>query len=200
MNKLVIFLFFAMIAGLSCKKDEKTTVVPPKTYPNLVSNPGFETIDQQPSSAGWTGTGSSQIDTAGILPQVAQLVRDAPEDGGVWCLQVVSGWLPAVGYAVTGITGEQGTNIYRLSFRMKVIQETGGFLLEQWRNGSLITKKENYATVSTWKLYTMTDTLEVLPADTLRIRFSAGSAESYGSIVRFDLVMLENIGTPNKMK
>jgi len=188
MKTTALILGLLTIILFSCKKNSSmdTTV----TSGNLIANPSFETADHQINYTGWTGT-VYLIDSSGV--KHPPIVKDAPTGGGLWCLQLVPGWLPVEGFSETSVTGQTGTNIYKVTVWMKTIGSGGLFSLEQWRNGQRVRYKRVIDSASTWKQLSLSDTLTVLPTDTLKVHLSAGSTEMTMRTVYFDLIKLEKI-------
>jgi hypothetical protein len=188
MKTTASILVLLTIILFSCKKNSSVDTT--ATTVNLIANPSFETADHQISYNGWTGT-VYLIDSLGV--KHPPIIKDAPTGGGLWCLQLVPGWLPEEGFSETSVTGQTGTNIYKVTVWMKTITSGGLFSLEQWRNGQRIKDKSVIDTASIWKQLSLSDTLTVLSTDTLKVHLSAGSTELISRRVYFDLIKLERI-------
>jgi hypothetical protein len=188
MKTMILFLAVMTMFLFSCRKDKNVDL--PSNSDNLIANPSFETISHQPDYSGWTGT-AYLFDSLGH--QNFPLVQDAPQGGGLWCVQVEPLWAPQEGFTETMLTGQTGTHNYQLTLWMKTIHWRGLISLEQWRNGQLIDDKNLSDTSSLWKRESLVNTMMVLPTDTLKIHFSAGYTEMISGQVRFDNVKLEII-------
>jgi len=188
MKTTALILGLLTIILFSCKKN--SSVDPTVTSGNLIANPSFETADHQINYTGWAGS-VYIIDSSGV--KQPPIVNDAPTGGGLWCLQLVPGWLPVEGFSETSVTGQSGTNIYMLTVWMKTIGSGGLFSLEQWRNGQQINYKRVIDSSSIWKQISLSETLTVFPTDTLKVHLSAGSTEMTMRTVYFDLIKLEKI-------
>ena len=136
MKTMILFLAVMTMFLFSCRKDKNVDL--PSNSDNLIANPSFETISHQPDYSGWTGT-AYLFDSLGH--QNFPLVQDAPQGGGLWCVQVEPLWAPQEGFTETMLTGQTGTHNYQLTLLMKTIHWRGLISLEQWRNGQLIDDK-----------------------------------------------------------
>jgi hypothetical protein len=177
---MIIFVF-------SCKKDKPVGLT--DNAGNLIANSSFETATHQPDYNGWMGT-DHLIDSLGN--QYIPLVQDAPNGGGLWCVQLEPLWMPTEGYTEISVTGQAGTYIYKVTAWMKTLNWHGSVSLEQWRNGQLIDDKKISDTSSVWKQISLLDTLTISSTDILKIHLSAGSTEIVSGKVRFDNVRLEH--------
>ncbi len=108
-------------------------------------------------------------------------------------MQLMPLWIPAEGFAETVVTGQSGTNIYLVSAWMKTIGWHGKLVFEQWRNGQKVHFKMKSDTAVAWKQLVFSDTLAILPTDTLKVHLTAGSTEVSAGIVRFDNIILKKM-------
>ena len=135
---------------------------------NLISNPNF-ILNGQPSLAGW------QInDTAWV-----KVVSNAPPGASTWSLWLLppsGGPLPG-GVATTYITGGAGSGAYTLTLWEKNFATWywGTIVIDQLRNGGTVSTKLLDMRDTTWTQFTLSDTLDMQPSDTLRISFYTGS-------------------------
>jgi len=185
LSLLLILTFFLF----SCGGDSSTN--PQDNSLNLLSNTSFETPSNQPDYSHWWGT-AYLSDSVGN--RLNPLVKDAPPGGGVWCVELEPQWLPEGGYTESAIAGQSGTHIYKVSAWMKMLNKWHGSLsLEQWRNGKRISTKSLSDTSSVWKAVSLTDTLNIVAEDSIKVHLSAGSTQIVLGKVRFDLVRLERV-------
>lgn len=158
---------------------------------NLLNNSSFENSSNQPDFSGWI---SSEYFTDSLGNRSAPLVQDSPSDGGgKWSVLLWPGWLPEEGYAENIITGQSGTNIYKVSTWIKTNGWRGKISLKQYKNGILVHDKFIYDTTHIWKQISFIDTLTVQQTDSLRIHLSAGATELSAGKVWFDNVKLEKV-------
>ena len=173
---------------LACSKN--ASVLYTNIPVNLVANPSFETAAHHPDYNNWSGT---VYITDSLGNQNPPLVQDAPEGGGKWCVELHPLWMPSEGYTAAVITGQAGTNTYRLTAWMKTIYWHGSVALEHWRKGHMIGYKMVADTAAMWKQVSLLDTLALLSDDWLKIHLSAGSTEVASGKARFDNIILEKI-------
>ena len=179
---LVVMIIFVF----SCKKDKP--IGSTDNAGNLIANSSFETAAHQPDYNGWAGT-VYLVDSLGN--QHIPLVQDAPNGGGLWCVQIEPLWMPTEGYTESSVTGQTGTHIYKVTAWMRTIHWIGSVSFEQWRNGQQIDNKQLTDSSSVWKQLSLLDTLTVLSTDILKVHLSAGTTEMLSGKVRFDNVKLE---------
>ena len=187
MKAKAYILIMMTIFVFSCKKDKPNSST--DDAGNLIANSSFETSTHQPDYNGWMG--SAHL-TDSLGNQYIPLVQDAPNGGGLWCVQLEPLWMPTEGYTEISITGQTGTHIYKVTAWIKTINWIGSVSLEQLRNGQLIVNKQLTDSSSVWKQISLLDTLTVLSTDILKVHLSAGTTEVLSGKVRFDNVKLEN--------
>ena len=150
---------------------------------NLIQNSSFE-MNGQPTLQSWAA------DTV-----LGKLVQDAPPGGGEWSLQLSPGWFPQEGFARTYIAGQSGVGVYQLNAWIKNLNgpRSSSIRVGQWSNNAWVSLKEIPCDSSAWMQYSLTDTLSLLPGDTIAVHLSAGETELVAGGVLFDLVRLEKI-------
>jgi hypothetical protein len=155
---LVFTAGVALIMG-SCSK---APTAPDNGGANLISNPYFVS-NGRPSLAGWAINDTGRV----------KVVSNAPPGATGWSLWLLppSGGPPAGGVATTYITGESGSGIYNFScLELNMARWYGGYvLINQSRDGNLISSRGINMEDSVWAMYTLSDTLNLLPSDTISI-------------------------------
>ncbi len=168
----------------------------PNNQINLIQNPSFE-FNGIPSVDGWIIKDTAQI----------KVVNEAAPSEGSWSL-----WFaPSVGplvigdFAQTFVTGQSGNLVLTLSFwEMNIASYSWGIVqLSQIRNQKVIYSKFTSSNYAAWTLSSQTDTLSLLPTDTLSVTLLTGTtivkangtagSDSVSSGVLFDGVsIIEN--------
>jgi len=180
--KTSIFLIGVLVCvGMACKE---STVAPP-TDANLIPNGSFET-DHTPTIQGWRFGN----------PQLAQLVNEAPPDGGNWSLQLTADWAPTSGFVYTPVTNVHSGDIVKLSAYIRATGRFGGGGVIR-----IVTGPNNYSSHAKWTSSTDTlwsqvsiiDTLTLSPGDTVWVVLSSFITEIIPRQGLFDLVKLEQV-------
>ncbi len=179
---IMIFMFTALYTSSAIPSSLSDST-------NLIQNSSFE-INGQPTLASWTA------DTS-----LAKIVQGAPLNGGSWSLQIMPGWVPQEGYAMTYITGQSGLGIYEMSVWCKSINHwAGNFEFGIRSNNTWVCFKRTYFDTTDWTEYSITDTLSLQPQDTIAVKLSAGITELANGSVLFDLVRLQKTRTITNVK
>lgn len=182
---IVLVLFGLIVAVMSCKT---TSTGPINDIGNLLPNGSFE-LNGKPTWGHWVLL-DTPLDTTTLFAQ------DVPLLGGNWSLELQP-HPPGANYARSFITG---TNALGGVFQLTV----WGKATNGWPNGSVALGKLSSGFVSilqskgtpaaTWTEYTLEDTLDLVPQDSLFVQLSTGpDDQSILGAVRFDLVKLERI-------
>ncbi len=159
---LVFAAGMALLLG-SCTKAPTA----PNNTGNLISNPGFIS-NGRPSLAGWAINDTGRV----------KVVSNAPPGVATWSLWTAParGILPG-GIATTYVTGESGPGIFRFSCaELNMAHWYWGYAtIAQLRGGITISSRSISMEDSVWAMYTMSDTLDLLPSDTISITIATGS-------------------------
>lgn len=172
----LLSLFFLIAANLFLFNTGKTQ--------NLISNPSFEDSTGQPSLTGWIIN-----DTV-----YSSFSQDTPVGGGNWSLQLLAGWIG--GLAETYITGQSGTNVYKLNVWLKTDSLGPGAIAyislgTLYQNQFTPKKEVFYDNTPNWTQYSLTDTLTTQSDDTIVVRLYAGYVQIISPASYFDLVELK---------
>lgn len=152
---------------------------------NLLSNGSFET-NNTPSFEGWR-FGNKQL---------AELVNEAPQDGGNWSLQLTADWVPTTGYVYTQVNNVKTGDIIKLSAYVRATGKFGGKGIIQLSTGTSINPQNIKSAESrdtVWTQISVTDTLSLAKNDTLWVVLSSPATEIAPFQQLFDLVKLEKI-------
>ncbi len=137
----------------------------PNKSGNLVSNPDFES-NGSPSLAGW------KVNDTGWV----QIVSNAPSGSKLLSLWLEPSFGPAAGgTATTYITGQSGNGVYNFSCWERNFANWywGYVLIEQVRNGQVISSRNLNTNDTLWTMFTLADTLDMQASDTLLISLNA---------------------------
>lgn len=164
-KKGFIFVLFAVTPLLlvSCSKSPTA----PNNTGNLITNPDFQ-LNGSPSLAGWAIN-----DTAWV-----KVVSNAPPGVTTWSLWTApAGGIIPGGVATTYVTGQSGQGIYRFSCaEVNMAHGYWGYAtIAQLRSRTTISSRSISLEDSVWAMYTMSDTLDLLPSDTISITIATGS-------------------------
>ncbi|MBM2815494.1 MAG: hypothetical protein HW421_2256 [Ignavibacteria bacterium] len=170
----IILLIFSIIFVSSCQNSTKNN-----NSENLLKNPNFE-LNKLPSFQFWHGL----IDT---------IVPNAPHGIAQYSVQISPAWFPQEGYAESGISGLSGTFSFQLTGWVKCLYKPGIMSIKHKTS-----KSTNIWTVTDsskeWKQISVTsDTLALMPNDSVIVHLSAGSTEiSSGRILFTGLSLKKN--------
>ena len=174
-----ISVIFSLIF-CSCRK-EHPLITPVNAHANLILNGSFENSGF-PDLSHWY---SDQLMTGDSVN------HDAPSGGGQWSLHVEPQWFPQEGYREQAIVAGTGTAIYTLSCSMKNFNNwTGTMSLRLRRAGITAIMGQISSNDSVWTNVSLTDTVTLLPTDSLLVHLSAGSTELVYGWSAFDKVVL----------
>ncbi len=160
--RIVLFASFAIFTG-SCSKSPTS----PNGGGNLIANPDF-TSGGQPSLAGWEINDTARV----------KVVSNAPHGANTWSLWTApSGGIMAGGIATTYVTGQSGSGTYTFScWELNLAHWYWGYVtMAQLRNGATISVRSINMQDSVWTAYTLSDTLDLLPSDTISITIATGT-------------------------
>jgi len=167
---------------------------------NLISNSDFETSGQLNCQSWFDMCGREftyLCDT--IIPDTicySMFYQDAPLIGGNWSLGVIGVGNSPPSNANTYITGLNGTNIFELNIWMKDLSPAwGGVEISTISQGQYTLEESISADSADWTYYTVTDTLTLLPSDTIKITLWAIAAGPMTGIIYFDLVQFSIVDT-----
>jgi hypothetical protein len=177
---LVHFMCFLLVLFLFSNTGCKQSPVGPHTEDNLLSNSSFE-INNNPTLEGWQ-SGNQQL---------AELVHDAPPNGGSWSLQLTSDGAPTSGYVYTPVINLKSGDIVRLSAFVRTNSKSGGkgIIYLSYNNHT----KSASSSDTLWKKISVTDTLTLTQRDTLWVTLSSPITERTPFQQLFDLVELRKI-------
>ncbi len=134
---------------------------------NLIQNPGFISNDS-PSLAGWQVNNTSWV----------KVVANAPPGSETWSLSLApsAGPVPG-GTATTFIAGQSGRSVFRFSCWEHNFSNWywGQVYIIQVRGGRAIASASLDLNDTTWTTASLSDTLEMLPTDTIAIGLRAAS-------------------------
>jgi len=160
---------------------------------NLIANSGFE-INGQLNCASWYDACHQELsylcDTLqpGNPCDIA-FYKDTPPGGGTWSLGATGIGNSFPSTASTYITGQSGTNHYRLQAWMKDAgQAFGGINIVIRSKGENIFHKSVAADSTDWAFYAVPDTLTLQPGDSIQITLSAFAAGPAFGDIFFDEV------------
>ncbi len=161
---LFSFLLCTIISMLaSCSRSPTS----PNGSGNLIQNSSFRS-GSAPWLAGWDINDSAWV----------KVVSNSPSGSNSWSINLTPQSGPSAGgVATTFITGQSGHFIYTLSGWARSLAGWywGNVSLSQLRNGNTISYKSSDVADSAWTAFTLTDTLDILPGDTLAVALSAPS-------------------------
>jgi hypothetical protein len=181
MKRNVVFLVGLCFIMGSCKDSS----VAPRSNTPLTLNGSFE-IGGMPTLEGWR-VGN---------PQLAQLVPQAPPNGGNWSLELTSDWAPTSGFAYAPLTDLKSGDVVRLSAYIRAAGPYGGGGILQLVVGPQhysSHRKFNSSTDTLWQQISVTDTLALSPGDTVWVVLSSLHTELVPFRGLFDLVTYERI-------
>lgn len=162
-KSVFIFLLAAGAVLLaSCTKSPTS----PNGSANLIQNSTFRSGDS-PSLAGW-----SISDTAYV-----KVVSNAPAGSAGWSLWLAPQFGPfAGGTAGTSVAVQSGEAVYTFScFEKNVSGSFGNWgvvNMSLTRNGQTVSSRQLSMPDTSWNMFTLSDTLNVQPGDTLAIGLS----------------------------
>jgi len=177
---IIIFGILSFIA-ISCND----TIVDPPPISNHIQNGSFENNDI-PTLEGWR-YGNQQL---------AELINDAPPNGGSWSLQLTADWAPTTAFVYTPVLNVQSGDIVELSAFVLVKEYLGGSGIIKLVSGPDINaerSKSISSNDSVWTQISLTDTLNLEPNDSLWVVLSAPITEIVPFKQLFDLVKLEKV-------
>lgn len=161
------------------------SLVEPVIVSNILIDESFEK-DHTPSLEGW------QFGN----PQLAQLVNEAPPDGGSWSLELTADWAPTTGYVYRPVAEVKSGDIVRLTAFVRGSGRFGGrgiIILTTDPNRYTSNTKSASSADTVWKQISVTDTLTLQTGDTLWVVLSSPVTEIVPFQQEFDLVRLEKI-------
>jgi hypothetical protein len=167
MSKKLVILFFIVQIGnglISCSRDNN--IVNAGSTDNLLSNPSFEK-NGSPSLDSWI---QSYQDTS-----VIHFSSDVPQGGGQYSIKLDVVWGPQFSISST-VNAETGTNIYSFSCMAKVLGVGGTIYLSLEADPSIV-RKSIMPADSTWKEYSITDTISSSGGDRIRITLTGGFSQ-----------------------
>lgn len=176
------FVFFVVpFAILSSCKD---SAVAPASSTIPPFNGSFE-VGNIPTLEGWR-LGN---------PQLAQLVPQAPPNGGSWSLRLTSDGAPTSGFAYAPLTGLNSGDVVRLSAYIRAVGPSGGGILQlvvgpQYYSSH---RKARSGTDTLWQQVSVTDTLALASGDTVWVVLSSFPTEIVPYSGLFDLVQYERV-------
>lgn len=176
---LVLLVVFAFIL-IECNKFP----VEPTSDTSLLLDVSFEE-DHTPTLEGWRFGN----------PQLAQLVNEAPPEGGNWSLQLTADWAPTTGYVYRPVTNVRSGDIVKLSAYVRAKGEggTGIIALTIGPDHYADNSKHSFSSDTVWNKISVIDTLELEPNDTLWVILSSPITEVIPFQQLFDLVRLEKL-------
>jgi hypothetical protein len=168
MKKSRIAVALAAGACIFASSCSKAPTAPGNGNTNLISNPNFIS-NGQPSLAGWTINDSGNV----------KVVSNAPSGTtglSLWLMPPTGGPFPG-GVATTKVTGGSGSGVYTLTLWEKNLAGWywGTVVMDQLRNGGTVSTISLDMRDTSWTQFTLSDTLDMRPSDTLRLIFYAQS-------------------------
>jgi hypothetical protein len=163
---------------------------------NLIQNPSFE-IGGQPSLQGWY---VNSPPAPWAIPDTAQgnpvFINDVPGGGGNWSVKLTSPGQTPCDYLTATVSGQSGTNIYHLTVWAKCIAPwaNSNIALGTWVPQTAYWKTVSLDSSTTWKKYSLSDTITTQSADTIMVRLQSGCGGPAGGTYLFDEIMLEKSG------
>ncbi len=173
---LLIVLFF-----FSCRQDyQPTAPLPPDE--NILLYTSFE-IRGRPSLLGW-----SSLTDYGI-----RFSHDAPPEGGNWSIELNADWTPAefAPRILAKIPALPGEHIYRLTFWGKAGPLPGAAFTMLINADTSAIRKRLQIEPTVWTRFTLLDTLNAQPGDSIGVMFSGGFSQVILSSTKYDLCSLE---------
>jgi len=176
-------VLLGVFACISCGCS--SSPVEPPLSSNILMNESFET-DHAPLLEGWRFGN----------PQLAQLVEEAPPDGGNWSLELTSDWAPTTGYVYRPVKNVKSGDIVRLTAFVRGSGRFGGrgiieLTIDPNRYNSNSKSASSADTV--WNQISVSDTLKLQTGDTLWVVLSSPVTEIVPYQQEFDLIRLEKI-------
>jgi hypothetical protein len=178
----VLWTVIVAIAAAGCG-DSVTS--PSRALPNLLPNGSFE-IHGRPTLEGWRAGN----------PAAAQLIREAPVNGGAWSLELVADWAPTTAYVVTSVPSVRDGDVVRLTARVRAYGPMGGggligLVVAPTAPGGLGAADSTASTTDTlWTELTVERTLAMAPGDSLWVVLSSFHTEIVAFQGLFDSVTL----------
>ena len=176
---------------------------------NLISNWKFQGITMNIRCDGWYNSCGEELtincDTSihcnvGFHDQSPSAI---PEE--IWSLQLDAGF-PQEGFAETYVTGQNGTNIYKLRYWMQSTPTLSGnnsigiCYLGLKSQNQFITINSITDSASNWNEFILIDTITTVTTDTIAVRLSAGICDFCFNRLYFDYIDLRIIGTLNSIE
>lgn len=149
---------------------------------NLLLNPSFES-NGAPSMKYWTVEDTFLVDFS----------PDVPPGGGSYSLAITADWAPPV-FVRTTVGAPTGTYRYRLSLWGKSENIPGIVYLAIQKPDTLIWLLREviiYPADSTWREYSMLDTITIKTSDKLVVNLGGGVSQLSGGKTYYDLCSLE---------
>lgn len=178
--KIVIILFLLVLILGGCKQ---STTEP--TIQNIIlMNESFETNDI--STLQWR-FGNKEL---------AQLINEAPNEGGSWSLQLTSDGAPTTGFIYKSVPNVNSGDIIKLSAFVRVVGNFPGkgiITLSVGPNYYSKRSKSSYSSDTVWNQIAVIDTLKLEVNDTLWVILSSPITDFVPYQQLFDMVKLEKI-------
>jgi hypothetical protein len=177
-----LFMMSFVLLPLGCKQ---SSLEPSSETINLLSNGSFET-NNTPTLDGWR-FGNEHL---------AQVINEAPANGGNWSLQLTSDWAPTTGYVYTPVSGVKSGEIVRLSAYVRGVGLWGGSGIIMISVGPAVFgehTKSVFSTDTVWNQISLTDTLTLGSNDTVWVILSSPITEIAQYKQLFDLVTLKKV-------
>lgn len=178
MNAIRCFSLVLILTLPSCKSQSPTTV---NTGTTILLNSSFETAGSA-SSDGWTISS----------PPMGSFSTDVPPNGGMYSIFLVAS--NPGGSASIKVALPLGAHIFRFSLWAKTAGIIGRADLQFVpTNGQLILSKRIDIPDTTWREYSIDDTLTAQIGDSLKVLLSSRFAEVLIAKTYFDVCKLEEI-------
>ena len=178
MQVIRYFSFLFILVLPSCKNQSPTTI---NTVSTILLNSSFES-GGSPSSDGWTISSSP----------MGGYSTDVPPNGGTYSIFLEAS--NPGGSASIKIALPQGAHIFRFSVWAKVTRLTGRAEIDFVHAiDQTIYFKQIDIPDTTWREYSIYDTLSVSSGDSLKVFLSPGFSELIASRTNFDICKVEQI-------
>ena len=128
--------------------------------------------------------------------KLAQLINEAPTDGGSWSLQLTSDWAPTTGFIYKPISNVNSGDIIKLS---AFVRGSGNFhgkgiiTLSVGPNYYSSRSKSSYSSDTVWNQISIIDTIKLEVNDTVWVILSSPITEIVQYQQLFDMVKLEKV-------
>jgi hypothetical protein len=159
----------------------------PLTDGEMIKNGSFEFNDIP--SLEWWELGNRDF---------AELVNDAPPEGGNWSLRLTSDGSPTSSYAYTNVSGVKSGDVLLLSAYIKAGGFDGGGSIDL-RTGQFFTITETDKSVSSgdtsWTQISLVDTIDLNSGDSVWVVLSSLHTQITQRSGLFDLVKIERTGS-----